>query len=172
MAKYSVISTLTNRATTVCTKPEHLNKERHHLGKALTKCIYPKWELDKIERKFLNSCQENSNTQGEPCEEDNNLSGNTIGKDTNKDKYSKGHIGIPYTQGLGESINKICSKYGIQTCFKGKRTSKEMVVKPKDKDPIDRKSGTIYWYQCGELMCDEEYIGEISRTFGERYKCT
>ena len=28
----------------------------------------------------------------------------------------------------------------------------------------------IYWYQCGDLGCDDEYIGETSRTFGERYK--
>ena len=45
-----------------------------------------------------------------------------------------------------------------------------MLVKPKNKDPIDRKSGSIYCYQCGELTCDKEYIGETSRTFGERYK--
>ena len=31
-------------------------------------------------------------------------------------------------------------------------------------------STSIYWYQCGELTCDEDYIGETSRTFGERYK--
>ena len=47
---------------------------------------------------------------------------------------------------------------------------KEMLVKPKDKDPIDRKSGAIYWYQCGELTCNEKCIGETCRTFGERYK--
>ena len=28
----------------------------------------------------------------------------------------------------------------------------------------------IYWYQCGELTCNEEYIGETSRTFGEKFK--
>ena len=28
----------------------------------------------------------------------------------------------------------------------------------------------LRWYQCGELVCDEEYIGETSRTFWERYK--
>ena len=28
----------------------------------------------------------------------------------------------------------------------------------------------IYRYQYGDLGCDEEYIGETSRTFGERYK--
>ena len=32
------------------------------------------------------------------------------------------------------------------------------------------QSGAIYWYQCGDLGCDNEYIGETSRTFGERYK--
>ena len=32
------------------------------------------------------------------------------------------------------------------------------------------QSGAIYWYQFGDLGCDEEYIGETSRTFGERYK--
>ena len=32
------------------------------------------------------------------------------------------------------------------------------------------KSGTIYWVQYGDLSCDDEYIGKISRTFGERYK--
>ena len=33
-------------------------------------------------------------------------------------KLKKGHIVIPYTQGLCESITKICGRYGIQTHFK------------------------------------------------------
>ena len=32
------------------------------------------------------------------------------------------------------------------------------------------QSGAIYWYQCGDLICDDKYIGETSRAFGERYK--
>ena len=32
------------------------------------------------------------------------------------------------------------------------------------------KSRAIYWFQCGNHSCDDEYIGETSRTFGERYK--
>ena len=32
------------------------------------------------------------------------------------------------------------------------------------------KSGAIYWFQCGDLTYDDEYIGETSRTFGERFK--
>ena len=65
---------------------------------------------------------------------------------------------------------KICGRYGIQTHFKGGRTIKNLLVFPKDKDPVVNQSGAIYWYQCGDLGCDDEYIGETSRTFGERYK--
>ena len=32
------------------------------------------------------------------------------------------------------------------------------------------KSGDIYWFQCGDLSYDDEYTGETSRTFGERFK--
>ena len=32
------------------------------------------------------------------------------------------------------------------------------------------KSGAIYWFQCGDLTCNDEYRGETSRTFGERFK--
>ena len=64
----------------------------------------------------------------------------------------------------------ICGRYGIQTNFKGGRTIKNLLVSPKDKDPVVNQSGAIYWYQCGDLGCNDEYIGETSRTFGERYK--
>ena len=32
------------------------------------------------------------------------------------------------------------------------------------------QSGAIYWFQCEDLSCDDEYTGETSRTSGERYK--
>ena len=41
---------------------------------------------------------------------------------------------------------------------------------PKDKDPILKKSGVIYRFKCSRVDCDEEYIGESSRTFAERFK--
>ena len=47
---------------------------------------------------------------------------------------------------------------------------KNLLGSPKDKDPMVNQSGTICWYQCGDLGCDDEYIGETSRTFGERCK--
>ena len=88
---------------------------------------------------------------------------------TNKVK-TKGHIVIPYTQGLCKSIKKVCGRYGIQTHFKGGSTIKTLLVSPKDNDPMNNKSGAIYWFQFGDLTCNDEYIGETSRTFGERFK--
>ena len=95
---------------------------------------------------------------------------NNNAQSVNHGVQSKGHIVIPYTKGLCESIKKICGRYGIQTHFKGGRTIKNLLVSPKDKDPMVNQSGAIYWYQCGDLGCDDEYIGETARTYGERYK--
>ena len=35
---------------------------------------------------------------------------------------------------------------------------------------MENKIWAIYWFQCGDLVCYEEYTGENSRTFGERLK--
>ena len=59
--------------------------------------------------------------------------------------------------------------YGIQTYFRGNRTLKHILVRPKDQDPKEKKSGVIYSYQCGAMDCGEEYISDTSRTLGERY---
>ena len=45
-----------------------------------------------------------------------------------------------------------------------------LLMSPKDKDEMTNKSSIIYSYCCGELDCDEEYVGESGRTLGERVK--
>ena len=161
-AKFSVIHTLSHRASTVCSKPEVFQQEKDHLRKALTKWKYPKWALDKVEKRLNRSTSE--------VNDGVNNQGTTAAQPVTNEAKDKGHIVIPYTQGLCESIKGICGRYGIQTHFKGGRTIKSLLVSPMDKDPMVNQSGAIYWYQCGDLSCDDEYIGETSRTFGERYK--
>ena len=161
-AKFSVINTLSHRAQTVCSNPELLKQEKEHLRKALTKCKYPKWALDKVEKRL-------NRPSSEAIDGVSNQGINSTPAATREVK-SKGHIVIPYTQGLCESIKKICGRYGIQTHFKGGCTIKNLLVSPEDKDPMVSQSDAIYWYQCGDLTCDDEYIGETSRIFGERYK--
>ena len=77
---------------------------------------------------------------------------------------------MPYTQGLGESFKKNCGKYGIHTHFKGNMTLRQLLVKPKDQAPKEKKSGVIYSFQCGEIAYDEEHIEETSKTLGEQYR--
>ena len=100
----------------------------------------------------------NSNNTKKPT----NSSTNPI----NKTSY----IVVPYTKGLTESIKIFCKKYGRQVYFKGGSTIKDLLLAPKDKDPITKKSGIIYRFKCDRVECSEEYIREFSRTFGERFK--
>ena len=147
-SKFSVIHSLSHTAKTVCSKPEWLQQEKDHLRKALTKCKYPKWALDKVEKKLNRSTSE--------VIDGVNSQGTTAAQAATNGVKTKGHIVIPYTQGLCESIKKICGRYGIQTHFKGGSTIKNLLVSPKDKDAMVNQSGNIYWYQCGDLSCDDE----------------
>ena len=54
--------------------------------------------------------------------------------------------------------------------FKGGNTIKDLLVHPKDRDTILQKSGVIYKFRCGRVNCGEEYMGESSRTFAERFR--
>ena len=54
--------------------------------------------------------------------------------------------------------------------FKEDTTIRNLLMAPKDQDPIQRKGGVIYRYKCDRVECDEVYIGESSRTFGERFR--
>ena len=143
--KYSVIGTLTHRIKSVCTTPGLLDEELQHLKEALVRCKYPRWAINKVQNKVLYGNQEeDGNTQvnntmqnnSGPSDSDNSQATTTPGA-----RPSAGHIVIPYVQGLGESIKCTCLKYGIRTQFKGNRTLKQILVKPKDMDPEEKKSG-------------------------------
>ena len=59
---------------------------------------------------------------------------------------------------------------GIVSLWFDNGIKENIPISPKDKDLMENKSGAIYWFQCAELACDEEYIGETSMTFGGRIK--
>ena len=86
----------------------------------------------------------NNSAQSDRSTRQVNDGGNNSAQSANHGVQSKGHIVIPYTQGLCESIKRICGRYGIQTHFKGGKTIKNLLVSPKDKDPMLNQSGAIY----------------------------
>ena len=83
-----------------------------------------------------------------------------------------GQVVIPYTKEVTESFKHICGTYGIKVHFKGNTTIKQVLMKPKDQDPKDKKSGVIYSFQCNNISCDEEHIGETARTLGKDARST
>ena len=151
--KYSVINSLLHRATNICSNQDQLKEELTHVGRALTACKYPSWAIQRMKLK-KNTPKQNRNNNRQ------NRSNHT----------NRTSITVPYNKGLSESFKNIGRKFGIQVHFKSGRTLKEELVAPKDKDHITKKSGVIYRFKCDRLECDEEYIGETSRTFGERYR--
>ena len=54
----------------------------------------------------------------------------------------KPYITVPYHQGLHESFKRTCKKYGIDVHLKGGPTIKNLLMTPKDKDPILKKVGS------------------------------
>ena len=184
-AKYSVIGTLTHRAKVVCTDPDLLQSEINHLRRALGRSNYPNWAISKVHNKVLNNNWEDNRPPINPSNNNNNdqdtttqtmdnnnnttqnnRPGNNQNTNARANKNTVGQVVIPYTKGIGKSIKQICGKYGIQVHFRGNTTIKQLLMKPKDQDPKDNKSGVIYSYQCNHLDCNEEYIGETSRTLG------
>ena len=152
-SKYSVVGSLHHRAQTIYSSPELLQQEEEHLKQALTRCKYPSWALNRVKIKTKATANKNSRGTKNP--------GNNIWKP---------HMVILYYKGISESIKKTCSKHGVQVYFKGGNTIKNLLVASKDQDTIQKKSGVIYRYKCDGVDCDEEYNGESSRTFGERFK--
>ena len=134
---------------------ELLQQEEHHLKKVLTKCKYPVWALNRVMIKMKTPAQKNQQKK-KSC-----ISGH---------QHQNPYIVVPYYKGLSESLKRTCKKYGVQVYFKGGNTIKSLLMAPKDEDPLMKKSGVIYRYKCDKVKCDDEYIGESSRTFGERFK--
>ena len=84
----------------------------------------------------------------------------------------KSYMVLCYVKGLSESIKNVGKKHGIQTYFKGGNTIKSLLMTPKDKDHITKKSGIIYRFKCKRVDCEDEYIGESSRTLVRNIKST
>ena len=156
-AKYNVISTLFHRAKEMYSTKQQLKEEQDHIQQALTLCRHPRWALNRVEKKTRVLKQSENHGKGL---KDNNT----------KSNIRRTHITVPYNRGLSESFKNTCKKYGIQVYFRGGKTIKNLLVAPKDREHFTQKSGIIYRYKCDRVECDEEYIGESARTFGERYK--
>ena len=79
--------------------------------------------------------------------------------------FSKDRIFYSVIQAFTSSSNMVSSGVQENVYLHTKCISNNVSYKIKTK-----KSGVIYRYKCGRVDCDEEYIGEYSKTFGERFR--
>ena len=127
-SKYSMVGTLHHRARTVCSNPQLLQQKGDHLSRVLTRCKYPAWAINRFKIKMKTPAQKESNRNNE----------------NKQNNCQKPYIMVPYYQGLSESMKRTCNKYGVQVHFKGGVTIKNLLVAPKDQDPMMKRSGVIY----------------------------
>ena len=123
-----MIGTLFHRAKTICSGPTQLQKEEEYLYNTLKKCKYPIWALNRVKLR---------NQAPAPKKKNNNRNSNPK---NNRDQ--KPHITVPYHQGLREIFKRTCKKYDIEVHLKGGPTIKNLLITPKDKDPILKKVGS------------------------------
>ena len=108
-------------------------------------CQYPMWAINKVLQKQQQQQKGTTNKRYIPSDQP-----------TKK----KCHIIVRYSQGICDSFKTICQKYGVQVHFKGETALKNLLVSPKDKDTITKKSSLIYWFKCDKIDCEDEYIRE------------
>ena len=123
----------------------------------MKRCKYPTWAINRAKLKIQATSSHSTNRR-------------TVNSNPTQPSSPKPNIVVPYHQGLSESFKRTCKKYGIQVHCKVGHTITNLLMAPKDKEHILKKSWVIYRYKCHRVECDEEYIGESARTFAERFK--
>ena len=62
---------------------------------------------------------------------------------SNIDSNSKPYIVVLYVQGMSETCKNICRKHGVEMHLKEGNTIKDLLVHPKGRDTILKKSGVM-----------------------------
>ena len=94
-------------------------------------CNYPRWALNRVRMKINSTAHKNRNKS----------------RTTQQNNNPRPYITVPYYKGLSETIKQRCKNYGVQVYFRGGKTIKNLLMAPKDVDPMMKNSGVIYSYK-------------------------
>ena len=141
--KLGVIRTLTHRAKVLSSDAERLEHEIDHVKRSLAICGYTQWAFSSPASKKLDPKPKHQ-----------------------PDSSPKGHITMPYVQGVSEPLNRIIRKNGVIVHAKPTNTIRSMLGSPKDKPDTLDKTETVYHYTCQE--CPSHYISETERPLRKR----
>ena len=140
--KLGVVRTVTQRATTITTKPEDLAREMSHLHEVLHNSGYPSW---------VTKAPNTTKVTPHPG--------------TNK-THVAGHVTLPYIEGVTEAISRKLHQQGVVTHAVPFDTIRKRLKSPKDKNSISNMCGVVYQLECSEW--GENYIGETERPLKKR----
>ena len=141
--KLGVVKTLNRRAINVCSDDTSLKQEKEVLTNAFHGCGYPDWAIRSAKAPSIQWVNE-------------------------KEEDPKGFVSIPYIKGVSEPISRILSGIGVKVAMKPTNTVKQSLVRPKDRENDENRSGVVYQISCQD--CDAQYVGQTGRHLGERLK--
>ena len=148
--KLGVVRTLLDRKDRVVQEEEDKKQEHQHIVSALKNCGYPEWSVHKVQQQMRTK---------------KNTTSHTKKKQENEEK-SRGHITIPYVEGLSERLSRSLRKCNIGVSFRPEVTLRKLLVHPKDKQKDQDRTGVVYKVDCKN--CPKAYIGETSRKLSIR----
>ncbi|XP_068671745.1 uncharacterized protein [Montipora foliosa] len=149
--KLGMIRTLEQRANTLISHPEEVEKEKEHIRKALNLCGYPSWAFQKA----TSPSQRDHQRQGQE-------------QRTGPRGFRNIRITIPYVTGVSDAMKSVFRSFGFSTTFKPCNTLRQKLVNVKDMPRKDKISHVIYGIRCGSENCSETYVGETKQALGSR----
>jgi len=114
--KLAVIRTLLERCYSIVTEEDDRKKEEKHVAKALSKCGYPPWTINRVKQDIMEKSLKDETKKAK----------NTRGN-------HKGMVVVPYVKELSEAFARILKSHGIAIANRPHRTLRSFVVHPKDK---------------------------------------
>ena len=145
--KRGLVKCLFDRAKSITTTQENLQKEEEHVAEALKQNGYPST--------FIGSSSRSS--QGK--EGDQEASVEEAGRTP--------LVVLPYIAGVSEDIRRVCRRFNMRVAFRSGQTLRSMLTKVKDNLPLGKRSRVVYQIPCS---CGQVYIGETIRRLETRMK--
>ena len=85
-------------------------------------------------------------------------------KDTDEDTAKP--MFLPYVREVSEKLEKVCAPLGVKTIFRPQKTLRSIVMRVKQKTPMEKKRNVVYEVPCHDRQLT--YIGETRRTMKKR----
>ncbi len=138
--KTGIIRTFTDRIDKIVTKEDERKREEEHAKKALARCGYPGWVLNKSKTK----------------------------RKKQSDQMDKivGRVAMPYVRHLSEKVSRAFRKYNVGTIHRPTSTLNNMLSTKKDRIHSMDRAGVVYEVICETH--NVKYIGETNRALKSR----